>query len=295
MDPFKGTGVALVTPFHRYGTIDFNSLGRLLQHVMAGKVDFLVVMGTTAESVTLSRDERAAVLDFILEETQGAIPVMLGVGGNNTQEVVNTVKALDTTGVGAILSVSPYYNKPQQSGIYNHYKAIAAATSMPVIIYNVPGRTASNVSSETTLRLAHDFSNIIGIKEASGNLVQCMEIIRDRPEGFLVLSGDDILTYPILALGGDGVISVTANAFPGDFSTMVRKALEGDYAKARTLHYRLTGIMDLLFVDGNPSGIKAALEILGICESNVRLPLARISRPVYNQLKSAIASYQDVS
>lgn len=287
---FRGTGVALVTPFHKYGTIDFNALKKLLDHVSKGGVDFLVVMGTTGESVTLSKDERRAVLDFVIEENQAKLPIMLGIGGNNTQEVVNICKSTDLEGVQAILSVSPYYNKPQQKGIYLHFKTIATACPLPIMLYNVPGRTSSNMSAETTLQLANDFTNIIGVKEASGNLVQCMQIIKHRPKGFLVLSGDDILTLPMIAMGADGVISVLANPYPEAFSRMVRFALEDKIPEARKIHYHLSELIGLLFQDGSPSGVKAALEILNICENNVRLPLVKVNKALHNQLKMCIES-----
>lgn len=287
-DIFTGTGVALVTPFHKYGTIDFSSLKKLLEHVISGGVDFLVVLGTTAESATLSKDEKRAVMDFVIEESGGALPIMLGIGGNNTQEIVNTFKSMDLEGVSGVLSVSPYYNKPQQKGIYQHFKTLAAACPLPIVLYNVPGRTSSNMDDDTTLKLAHEFSNIVGVKEASGNLPQVMRILRDRPSGFKVFSGDDILTLPMIAMGADGVISVVANTHPKEFSDMIRYALKGDLEKARELHYGLTEIIDLLFEDGSPSGAKAALDILGICENNVRLPLVKVNKAVYNQLKSVL-------
>lgn len=289
---FKGTGVAIVTPFHKHGTIDFGSLGKLIEHLISNKVEYIVVMGTTGESVTLSKDEKSALLHFAIDTIDKRVPLVLGMGGNNTQAIINDIKETSFDDIDGILSVAPYYNKPQQRGLYLHYKHIASASPVPVILYNVPGRTSVNMTAETTLKLAHDFNNIVAIKEASGNLAQCMEIIKNKPEDFLVISGDDILTLPILAIGGDGVISVVANAFPGEFSEMVRLGLKGDIVKARAIHYRLTGIIENLFADGNPSGIKAALSILGIVQNNLRLPVVKVNQTVYKQLETQIQEFQ---
>ncbi len=285
---FIGTGVAIVTPFHKYGTIDFNSLGRVLEHVITGGVNYIVALGTTGESVTLTNDEKVAIIDYVIENVDKRVPVVIGMGGNNTQEVVNFIKSVSFDGIDAILSVSPYYNKPQQKGLYRHYENIAAASPVPMILYNVPGRTSSNISAETVLRLAENVKNIIGIKEASGNLAQCMEIIKSRPDNFLVISGDDLLTLPLIALGGDGVISVVANAFPGEFSEMVNAAIKGNFQTAKEIHYKFTDLINSLFVDGNPAGIKAALDILGLCSNYLRLPLVKVNKPVYNQIKTLI-------
>lgn len=282
IDEFKGTGVAVVTPFHDSGNIDFGSFGKIIEHLIAGGINYIVALGTTGESATLSKDEKIAVLEFVIDTVAKRIPVVAGLGGNNTQEVINTLKATSFDGIDAILSVCPYYNKPQQRGLYNHYKAIAGASPVPVILYNVPGRTSSNLTAETTLKLAADFPNIIGIKEASGNLLQCMEIIKERPQGFLVISGDDALTLPIIALGGDGVISVVANAFPRLFSEMVNLCLKGKFNKARTLHYSLLEFTNSMFMDGNPSGIKASMEMLGLCKSIVRLPLVKVNKNTHS-------------
>lgn len=292
---FTGTGVALVTPFHKHGTIDFNALKSLLDHVTKGKVDFLVVMGTTGESVTLSKDEKRALVDFVIEENENRLPLMLGVGGNNTQEIENVLRSFDLNGISGILSVSPYYNKPQQKGIYQHFKTIATASPLPIMLYNVPGRTNSNMSAATTLQLANDFRNIIGIKEASGNLVQVMEILRDRPKNFLVISGDDVLTLPMIAMGADGVISVVANSHPAAFSKMVKLGREGKMEEAKKIHYRLMEYIDLLFQDGSPSGIKAALEIMGICENNLRLPLVKVNKALNNQLRQVIEAMNETN
>jgi len=284
----KGTGVALVTPFHKDGSIDFKCFGNLIEHVIKNKVDYLVVLGTTGESATLTKDEKRAIIGFVVEVTDGRVPVVLGLGGNNTQEVINCIKSYDFEGVDAVLSVSPYYNKPSQKGLYQHYKIIADASSVPVILYNVPGRTAVNISAETCLRLAYDVEGIIGIKEASGDLEQCMQIIKNKPENFLVISGDDALTLPLISIGADGVISVVANAFPHQFSDMVYHALRGNLRIAREMHYKLIDIIDALFVEGNPAGIKAALEITNICANHLRLPLTTVSRATHNKLASLI-------
>ena len=283
-----GTGVAIVTPFHTYGTIDFTSLENVLNHVIKGGVDFVLALGTTSEAATLSKDEKNAVINFFIETVDNRVPVMLGVGGNNTQEVVNTIKSLSFDGINSILSVAPYYNKPQQKGLYYHFKTIADTSPLPVYLYNVPSRTSVNITAETTLKLATDVKNIAGIKEASGDLNQVMEILRNKPADFKVLSGDDILTLPMISMGAEGVISVVANAFPAEFSTMVRKGMDGDFAGARKIHYRLYEIINTLFADGNPSGIKAALDIMEICKNNLRLPLAKVNKGVYNQLKQLI-------
>jgi 4-hydroxy-tetrahydrodipicolinate synthase len=291
-EKFRGAGVALITPFHDSGNIDFGSFEKLLEHVINNGIHYLVVLGTTGESATLSRDEKTAVTNFVIEVVNKRVPLVLGLGGNNTQEVINTIKAASFANIDAILSVSPYYNKPQQRGIYNHYKAIAAACPVPVILYNVPGRTSSNITAETTLKLAYDLNNIIGIKEASGNLLQCMEIIKNRPPGFLVISGDDALTFPLLTLGADGVISVVANGFPGELSRMVDQALEGNINEANKIHYQLLDIINALFMDGSPSGIKAALEMLNICKNHVRLPLVKVSKTTETLLKDLVERFQ---
>lgn len=284
----KGTGVAIITPFHDSGNIDFGSFEKIIEHIIGGGVNYIVALGTTGESVTLSRDEKVAVLEFVVEIANKRVPVVAGLGGNSTQEVINSIKAASFDGIEAILSVCPYYNKPQQKGLYNHYKAIVGACPVPVILYNVPGRTSMNISAETTLRLANDFSNIIGIKEASGNLMQCMDIIKGRPEGFLVISGDDALTLPLIALGADGVISVVANAFPREFNEMVSLCLKGKFIKAKSLHYDLLNFTNALFMDGNPSGIKAAMEVIGLCKSNVRLPLVKVNKNVHSVIAEQI-------
>lgn len=284
MNQFKGAGVALVTPFLADMSIDFPALRRLVREQIAGGTNFLVVQGTTGESPTLSANEKKQVLETVLEENNGALPIVYGVGGNNTLAVAEAFKQIPA-GVDGILSVAPYYNKPIQRGFVAHYKAIAEATDLPIIMYNVPGRTGSNMLAETTLELA-EVKNIVAMKEASGNMEQIMEIIRCKPEGFLLLSGDDAITMPLIAAGADGVISVVANSFPKHFSGMVKAAMEGDYALARKLHYDLLPITKLFFTEGNPGGVKAALKQMGWMEEYMRLPLV----PISDNLRSAIIS-----
>jgi 4-hydroxy-tetrahydrodipicolinate synthase len=284
----RGTGVALVTPF-RNNQVDYLGLERLIEHNIAGGVEFLVTMGTTGESVTLSKKEKLEVMDFTIRTAAGRVGIVAGFGGYNTAEVIEQMQSYHFEGVDAILSVSPAYNKPTQEGIFRHFMALAEATPRPIILYNVPGRTGSNMSAETTLRLAKASDKFIAVKEASGNMRQCMEIIYGRPDGFIVLSGDDNITLPLIACGAEGVVSVVGNAYPREFSDMTRSALAGDYETAKKLHYKLLHLIDLLFVDGNPGGIKANLEILGICTSEVRLPLAPVSEKTYEDLRIAAA------
>jgi 4-hydroxy-tetrahydrodipicolinate synthase len=288
---FTGTGVALVTPFHKYGTVDFTSLKNVLKHTINGGVDYLVVLGTTGESVTMSADERHAVVDFVIETTKGRIPIVIGIGGNNTQEIVNTIKDTDFEGIDGILSVSPYYNKPQQKGIYYHYKTIANGAPLPIILYNVPGRTGANMTAETTLQLAHEHDNIVAVKEASGNFSQIMEILRSKPDRFSVISGDDALTLPMMAIGAEGVISVIANALPSDMTKMVNYCLKGQFEKARKIHFDLLPIMEKLFEDGSPGGIKAALQIMDLAQNNLRLPVVKVNKAIYFQLQQLINDY----
>jgi 4-hydroxy-tetrahydrodipicolinate synthase len=291
MNKFKGTGVAIVTPFNADKSVDYTGLKNLVEHLITNGIDYLVVQGTTGESVTLTPKEKEETLAFIIKLNNGRLPIVLGVGGNCTATVVAAFQTTDFSGVDAVLSVSPYYNKPTQEGIYQHYKAIAAVSQLPIILYNVPGRTSSNILPTTTVRLANDFDHIIAIKEASGSLVQCMEIINTKPEDFLVISGDDALTLPMIASGADGVISVFANAFPKGFSTMVQAALNNDMNSARALHYKYFSLHDYLFVEGNPAGIKAALKALHIIGDVVRLPLVNVSEKTNNAIKERIASY----
>lgn len=269
--------MALITPFDSDHNIDFNGLEKLVNHCIDGGVDYLVVMGTTGENAVLSNAEKQEVLKFVQKVNAGRKPIVYGIGGNNTAALVETIKNTDFSEIDAILSVSPYYNKPTQEGIYQHFKTISEASPVDIIVYNVPGRTSSNMTAQTTVRLAKDFDNIIAIKEASGDMEQVMTIINNRPEGFLVISGDDNLTLPIIACGGDGVISVSGQGFPKVFSPMVKDALNGDMATARKGHYRLLEVTKMLFAEGNPGGIKAALKHQNICEEYMRQPLWMIS------------------
>jgi len=288
----RGTGVAIVTPFDNRGNVDLKGLDNLVNHLVKGKVEYLVILGTTGESATLSKEEKKLVVERVIKTNKQRLPLVLGIGGNNTQEVIDTIKHTNLKDFEAILSVSPYYNKPSQRGIYEHYKAIAKTTKKPIILYNVPGRTASNISAETTLKLARKFSNIIAVKEASGNLEQCMTIIEQKPKDFLVISGDDNLTLPLLACGADGVISVVANAFPKDFSDMTRAGLKGDFTNARRLHYKTFEITQQLFADGNPGGVKHVLGMLKVCGPAVRLPLVEPNEGVQKRLKELVLLYK---
>jgi len=291
---FSGTGVAMITPFHKQGTIDFTALERLIEHLISGGVNYLVVQGTTAETATLTREEKNALAEFVVETVNKRVPLVIGIGGNNTQEVINKIRMNSLEGYDAILSVTPYYNKPQQRGLYLHYKSIATVSPLPIIMYNVPSRTSVNMKPEITLQLASDFDNIIGVKEASGNIEQIMDIIRKKPKDFLVISGDDLLTLPLLGMGADGVISVIANAYPKMFSEMITLGRQGEMKKAREIHYKLTEFIKSVFADGNPSGIKAALEIKEIISNNLRLPLVKIEKPHYNHLAAIMAELEPV-
>ena len=288
MDKIKGTGVALVTPFNRNKSVDYTALEKLLNHVITGGVDYLVVMGTTGESISLSKDEKTEIIDFCKKINNGRLPIVLGIGGNNTNQVLFDIKSINLDGIDALLSVSPFYNKPTQEGIYHHYKLIAEASPIPVILYNVPGRTSSNINSETTLRLATDFENIVAIKEASGDLDQIMSIIKNKPANFLVLSGDDALTLPMIYMGAEGVISVIGQSHPKDFTDMVSNAISGNNNLANQLHYKLYDLYKPIYAEGNPVGIKACLELLKICTSDVRLPLIEASANVKNELKNLL-------
>jgi 4-hydroxy-tetrahydrodipicolinate synthase len=283
-----GTGVALVTPFTAAAGVDFDALGRLIDFVIEGGVNYLVTLGTTGETATLTENEKKDIIKFTYDKAAGRVPVVVGIGGNNTQEVLNDLKTYPLDGAVAVLSASPYYSKPSQEGIYQHYKAMAAVSPRPILLYNVPGRTASNLTAETTLRLAQ-VPNIAGIKEASGHMVQCMHILRDKPADFLVTSGDDHLTLPLIACGMAGVISVAANCFPADFSQMVRHCLHGDFAAARPLHYKCLEGNDLLFAENNPAGVKAFLAELGIIQNVLRLPLVPLSEGIHQKVKAYLA------
>jgi 4-hydroxy-tetrahydrodipicolinate synthase len=267
--------------------VNYNGLERLINHCIDGGVEYLVSLGTTGESVNLTKEEKLEVLNFTIEKNAGRVPVVAGFGGNSTHSLIKEIEQYHFKGVDAILSVSPYYNKPTQEGIYQHYKAVAAAAPRPVILYNVPGRTSSNMTAATTLRLA-EVPNIIGMKEASGDFNQCMQIVKNKPKDFLVISGDDNITLGLVAYGLDGVISVVGQAFPKIFTEMVRQSLKGDFEKARELHYKLNDITDMLFAEGNPAGVKCALELLGVCESHLRLPLVGVSATLHAKMKSAI-------
>ncbi len=274
---FRGTGVALVTPFTKNGYIDFKGLAKLIDHVINGGVDYLVALGTTAETPTLSTDEKKEVLISVLNHAKGRVPVVCGMGGNNTKEVLDCLASWNLEGVAGLLSVAPYYNKPSQEGIYQHFKAISGATKLPIILYNVPGRTVTNILPQTVVRIANDCPNVVAIKEASGNLVQCMELIATKPDDFVVLSGDDNLVVPQIAVGMEGVISVAANCFTRDFTSMVNAALRNDFAAARELHYKLLPGIDLLFAEGNPAGVKHVLAEMGLMKASLRLPLVPAS------------------
>ncbi|HVW97947.1 MAG TPA: 4-hydroxy-tetrahydrodipicolinate synthase [Mucilaginibacter sp.] len=277
MNRFYGTGVAAVTPFRADGQVDYEALGKLIDHLIDGGVEYIVSLGTTGESATLSEDERKQVWEFTAKKTGGRVLLVAGIGGNNTHETVEQIKNFNIDGYDAILSASPQYNKPTQEGIYQHYKAIAAVAPLPVILYNVPSRTGSNVSAETTVRLARDFKNIIGIKEASGNFDQLNQIMRDKPEDFMLISGDDPISLPMIALGGVGVISVVGNALPEQMSGMIRECLEGDFKSALKTHLSLIEFTRLMFAEGSPAGVKTALKQIGICGDTVRLPLVQVS------------------
>ena len=285
---FKGTGVAIVTPFMKSGAIDFDAYEKIINHTIGGGVDFIVVLGTTGESSTISKHEKKALIEFSVKAINKRVPLVIGIGGNNTAEVVLTIHGTPLKGVDGILSVCPYYTKPQQEGIYQHYKIISESSPVPVILYTVPGRTASNITATTTLRLANDCPNIVGIKEASGNFDQIFQVIKNRPNDFLVLSGDDGITLPLLAIGADGVISVTANAYPKEFSEMVKLGLAGKFMDAGVLHYKLIDFTNALFADGSPAGIKAALEIKNLCSNYLRLPLVPVNLDVFNLIKLRI-------
>ena len=279
---FKGLGIALITPFTKDGAVDFTALRRLLDYQLSNGVDFICLLGTTAETPTLSEVERQQVKDLVVEKVNGQVPILMGCGGNNTAAVVEQIKNGDFKGIEGILSVCPYYNKPSQEGLYQHFKTIAAAAAernLSVVLYNVPGRVGVNMTADTTLRLANECENIVAIKEASGNFTQIDDIIKNKPNNFDVISGDDGITFPLITLGAVGVISVIGNALPKEFSRMVRLALNGDYNNALTIHHKFTELFKLLFVDGNPAGVKAMLNAMGLIENELRLPLvpSRIS------------------
>ncbi|MDE6490693.1 MAG: 4-hydroxy-tetrahydrodipicolinate synthase [Muribaculaceae bacterium] len=286
----KGMGVALITPFRHDKSIDYDALARLLEYQIKNGVDYLVVLGTTAETATLTAEEKAGVRNYVAQRVAGRVPLVIGIGGNNTTALVDELRTTDLSAFSAVLSVVPYYNKPSQEGIYRHYEAIANASPLPVILYNVPGRTGVNMTAETTLRLAADFPNIVGIKEASGNFSQIDEIIKRKHDDFMVISGDDGITFPLITLGAVGVISVIGNAFPREFSRMVRLALEGDYQRALSIHHRFTELFSLLFVDGNPAGVKCLLHAMGYIDNELRLPLVPTRITTYEKIRQVLNS-----
>ena len=270
---FKGLGIALITPFCEDGSVDYKSLVRLMEYQLDNGADFFCILATTGETPCLTKDEKQKIKDLVVSTVNGRVPILMGCGGNNTAAVVEELKTGDFRGIDGVLSVCPYYNKPSQEGLYQHFKAIAAATPLPVVLYNVPGRTGVNLKAETTVRLARDCENIVAIKEASGSLEQVDEIIKNKPKDFAVISGDDALTFPMISCGAEGVISVIGNALPKEFSRMIRLEFKGEYEGARKIHHRFTELFSLLFVDGNPAGVKAMLHEMGFIENILRLPL----------------------
>lgn len=285
---FKGLGVAMVTPFTNNNEIDYAAVSKLVEHLIGGNVNYIVLLGTTAESATLTDIEKQELINFVVKQNDKRVPLVVGMGSNNTTDLTRALHRFDLSGADGILSVTPYYNKPTQKGLELHYKAIASETELPIILYNVPGRTGVNMTAQTTLKLATEVKNIVAIKEASGNLNQQSYILRDRPNDFLVLTGDDGLALPQIAMGFDGAISVVGNAFPKQFSSLIKYAQSNNLDKAQAIHYKLIEIIDNLFVEGNPGGVKAALNILGIIENNLRLPLVRVSDNTFNKLKELI-------
>ena len=288
MQSLIGTGVALVTPFKKDFSVDTEALTRITNHVIEGGVEYLVILGTTAESATLNAEEKEVVIQTIVSANKGRVPMVLGVGGNNTAKVVEELKTRDLSQFAAILSVSPYYNKPTQEGIYQHFKAVSEASPIPIIVYNVPGRTSSNMLPATVIRLANDFKNIIGIKEAAGDIVQAMKLIQTKPEDFLVISGDDMITLSMVLAGGAGVISVIGEGFPKEFSEMVRLGLNKKVDEAYKLHYKLADSIDMIFEQGNPAGIKEVFKHLGLSENTVRLPLVNVDENLSVRLSNFI-------
>ncbi len=285
MNKFHGTGVALVTPFNADGTVDYQGLKKLINYLVDGGIDYLVSLGTTGETATLSKDEKKKIWEFTAEINNGRLPLVAGIGGNDTVEIGNFIKTFESNQYDAILSVSPYYSKPTQAGIYQHYKYLSELSELPIILYNVPGRTGSNMSAETTCKLAHDFKNVIATKEACGNFDQFNQIMRDKPADFLLISGDDPIAMPMIAIGSVGVISVIGNALPKQLSDMINLCLKGEFASALSAHLSLLEITRLMFSEGNPAGVKATLKQLGICEDVVRLPLVKASPELHKSLE----------
>jgi 4-hydroxy-tetrahydrodipicolinate synthase len=288
MKKIRGTGVAIVTPFKNDLSVDFAALGRVVKHVIEGGVNYIVALGTTGESVTITKDEKKAIISYVAEAIDGRVPLIVGIGGNNTQEVINSIRQMKLTGVDGILSVAPYYNKPTQRGLFQHFKAIAACSALPIIIYNVPGRTSCNITAETCIELANECDNIVAVKEASGDMTQIMKIIKGKPESFAVISGDDMLTIPIIAAGGIGVISVLANAFPSQCSEIVTNSLKNNFKIARETQFRFLEMIELLFTEGNPAGVKAMMNTMNLCNNTLRLPLVPVSRSTYSRIQKAI-------
>ncbi|MBS1669113.1 MAG: 4-hydroxy-tetrahydrodipicolinate synthase [Bacteroidetes bacterium] len=285
----RGTGVALVTPFKKDFEIDYDALGRVIDFIIKDGVEYVVTLGTTGETPTLSREEKLSILDFTYKKVDKRVPVVVGIGGNNTRELIHDLETFPLHDAVAVLSASPYYSKPSQEGIFQHYKTLADASPKPILLYNVPGRTGRNLSAATTLRLAHEVDNIAGIKEASGDMAQCMQILKDKPSDFLVVSGDDALGFPQLACGMEGVISVIANAFPKIFSEMVRVALKGDNKSAKLLNDQMMDCYEILFAENNPAGVKAAMFELGLIENYLRLPVTPLSEGLHAKMKAYIA------
>lgn len=285
----RGLGIALITPFDNEKNIDYDALSRVMNHVIDNHADYLVILGTTGEAATLTAQEKESIRRFCVRENRGRVPLIAGMGGNDTRALVEEIRHADLDGYSAILSVTPFYNKPSQEGLYCHFVEVAAASLLPVVLYNVPGRTGVNLSASTTLRLAHEFPNIIAVKEASGNMKQIEEIINNRPDGFEVISGDDSLTYPLISLGAEGVISVVGNAFPREFGDMVRLCLDGDFQKALPIHYRFQKLYDELFVDGNPAGIKYLLHEMGFIRNELRLPLVPTRRETGEKIDAILS------
>lgn len=290
----NGTGVALATPFRKDKSIDFKSMGKLVEHVISNGVDYLVVLGTTGEASTLSFEEKKAVVSFVVEQANKRVPVIAGLGGNNTQDILQRLNNFEFDGVDAILSVVPYYNKPTQKGLFDHFQMISVESPVPVILYNVPARTSCNLAAETTVKLAQECKNIVAVKEASGNFDQVMHILRDKPKDFTVLSGDDAIALPLISLGAKGVISVTANAFPKEYSSMVRFALNDDFCKSRTLQMHLLDFYTALFAEGSPAGLKTALSIMDITGSTVRPPLSQVSSQLQKRMAQIIEDIRKV-
>jgi len=287
----SGTGVAIITPFKQNLEVDYDALGKLIDFIIDGDINFIVTLGTTGETPVLDKQEKLDIVHYTFEKVNNRVPIVVGIGGNNTQAVIKDIEQYPLDKAAAVLSASPYYSKPSQEGIFQHYKALAKASPKPILIYNVPGRTGRNVSAATTIRLANEVENISGIKEASDDMNQCMQILRDRPEHFLVVSGDDALVMPQLACGMDGVISVAANCFPKDFAAMIQYGLKEDFAAARKIHYKLLEAYDLLFVENNPAGVKGFLYELGIIQNILRLPVVPLSNSVQEKVKAFVKKY----